>query len=271
MTKNNTSNPKKRTDEQKQKHRLYMQQWRLNRKQSTIKPLERPQGQNNSQSLKRKRKTLPSNSNTNSTNSILTNSTRKIKKTKPKNRKKVANKIKVSVGSFKPKNVVLSKLSKDSYSKYRSLYMRSYRIRLKIKELNKSKPNGYRTQRSALYKSLVEVNKESKAFFKGLGGVYDKVKKVDNEFNAETNTLTFVDTVWKFENRLRDYLKLGKFMYYNFVNLGKTYNFKIHLVSTILMAWDDVLDAAYEVGCTTPMVNVYEDYNKSKLTVVVVY
>jgi len=244
-----------------------MQQWRLKVKKSKHKPLERPQGQNNEQ----RRKPLPSTTNTIDTNSRLTNSTRKIKKTKPKNRKKVANKIKVSVGSFKPKNIVLSKLSKDSYSKYRSLYMRSYRIRLKIKELNKSKPNGYRTQRSALYKSLVEVNKESKAFFKGLGGIYEKVKKVDNEFNAEINTLTFVDTVWKFENRLRDYLKLGKFMYYNFVNLGKTYNFKIHLVSTILMAWDDVLDAAYEVGGTTPMVNVYEDYNKSKLTVVVVY
>jgi len=260
-------NPKNRTDEQRKKHRLYMQQWRLKNKQSKHEPLERPKGQNKEQG----RKSLPSTTNINNTNSTLTNLTRKTKKLKTKKQKKSLNKIKVSVGSFKPKNIVLSKLSNESYSKYRSLYMRSYRIRLKIKELNNNKPHGYRTQRSVLYKSLVEVNKDAKVFFKSIGGVYDRVKKVENKFDSETNTLTFIDTVWKFENRLRDYLKLGKFMYYNFVNLGKTYNFRLHLVSTILLAWDDVLDAAYEVGGTTPMVNVYEDYNKSKLTVVVVY
>ena len=243
-----------------------MQQWRLNKKQSTIKPLERPQGQNK----KQRRKSLPSNSNTNSTNSI-DSLTRKTKKSKVKKHKKTLNKIKVSVGNFKPKNIVLSKLSNESYAKYRALYMRSYRIRLKIQELNDNKPKGYRSARSLLYKLLVEVNKDAKIFFKSIGGIYDKVKKVENKFDSDTNTLTFIDTVWKFENRLRDYLKFGKFMYYNFVNLGKTYNFRLHKISTILMSWDDVLDAAYEVGGTTPMVNVYEDYDKSKLTVVVVY
>jgi len=248
-----------------------MQQWRLNKKQSTLEPLGCPQGQNKEQ----RRKPLPSNINTtntiNSTNNILNSLTRKTKKSKVKKHKKTLNKIKVSVGNFKPKNIVLSKLSKELYSKYRALYMRSYRIRLKIQELNDNKPRGYRSARSLLYKLLVEVNKDAKIFFKSIGGIYDKVKKVSNEFNPGTNTLTFVDTVWKFENRLRDYLKFGKFMYYNFVNLGKTYNFRLHKISTILMSWDDVLDAAYEVGGTTPMVNVYEDYNKSKLTVVVVY
>jgi hypothetical protein len=224
---------KKRTDAEREKHRLYMREWRAKRK---------------SQPGTKKAKSKP---------------VSKGKKTKQKK--------KVSIGSFKPKNIKLSELTAEQYREYRRLYMRSYRLRKKINELNTKKPKGWRTKRSDIYKDLVEVNKEAKGFFKDIGGKYERVERVESGYDEETNILTSTPTVWQFENRLRDYLKKGQFVYYNFVDLQKTYNINIHNISTILMAWDEVLNSAYEFGGTSPYVNVYENMAKDKLTVEVTY
>lgn len=223
----------KKQIKKKETHKLYMREWRKKRKDSGHK--------DNAKALKPK-----------------------------KNRLKKKKYVVTNVGELKPIKAKRAKLTPEQKKEEHKLYMRIWRRKKKIAKLNKEKPKGFKTVRSKIYKEILPLNKEYKTFWVDLGYEYDKSEKqpigvLDKGIIAESYT------VWKFEDRLRDFLKEGTFMYYFFENINKTYNFKLHFISTILNAWDEVLDAAYLSGGTTPVVYVIEDYNKSKISITVVF
>lgn len=191
-------------------------------------------------------------------------------KAKRKKKKKVGKKHKVSnVGKLKPKGAKLTLLSIDQKKQEHTLYMRIWRKKKVIAQLNKEKPSGWRTQRSKLYKELIIDNKAYKSFWKSLDFVYDHVDKKEEGIHDGVIVSTF--TVWKFEGILKDFIRNKTYTYYNFINIERTYNLNIHRPSTIIYAWDEVLDEAYIQGASTPSVYVTEDIKKSKVTVEIIY
>lgn len=149
----------------------------------------------------------------------------------------------------------------------RTLYMRTYRAKLKIASLMDNKPKGWRTERSKIYKGLIDNNKLLRKLDKKIGKPVIKIDRIKKgKVDKVKGIIEKSYVVWTFEGFLRDYLKNESFRYYKFINQNRRYDSTKSKISTILFAWDLSIDGVYGVSSRTPQVLVSEDYKNNTLT-----
>lgn len=152
---------------------------------------------------------------------------------------------------------------------YRNLYQKVWRKKQKKDELKKGK-KGYKTERSKLYKEIIELNEQLRDYGQKIG-VKSAIKKKkpvihrhksDEVARIETESMV----AWEFEDELHKYIKSKKLKF--IIIAGKSYDIRKLPPHVIIQAYDKARDDAYsQLMATTPVVNSTINYNSKTLTI----
>lgn len=174
-------------------------------------------------------------------------------------------------------------MTKRDDKEYQSLYRKILRRKKAIQDINSVKARGYKSKRTKIYRELVELNKEIKQLSKKRGykipesvlAREKRLKQADTgaaggttkKRDVERKTLTYIDKVWDFEDKLAKIIKSKEFKIIYIKNVNKKFTQK-SAPSTILYWYDMARDMAYNSPfMSTPFVEVEENYMDSIITI----